>query len=302
MDPIFAISIPKISLAAEELFHIGPLQITNANLTMLIVMIAIAVFFITSTRKLSMVPGRRQALVEFSVESLLNFTTATSGNPRLARKIFPLIFTLFVFILCANYAGLLPGVGSIYVKKDVPVPATVSVAQLTPAERQAEDIIQKSDGKFYYHDEKVPIFRAPNADLNMTLAMALIVTVLVQYYGIQANGAGYFREFKNPMAVIEVFSRILSLSLRLFGNIFGGEVLVTVMYALTFVFVPTLFLVLELFFGFIQALVFAVLTIIFISLAATEHEGGHGAHDGSEPDERSPIATDLAAAPLGGGD
>lgn len=301
MDPMFAITIPKISLAPEELFHIGPLQITNSNLTMLIVMIAIAVFFIVSTRKLSTIPGRRQALVEFTIESLMNFTTSTSGNPRLARKIFPLIVTLFVFILCANYSGLLPGVGSIYVKKDVPVPASVSVAQLTPAERQTEDIIQKSDGKFYYHDEKVPIFRSPNADLNMTLAMALIVTVLVQYYGIQANGAGYFREFKNPMAIIELFSRVLSLSLRLFGNIFGGEVLVTVMYALTFVLVPTLFLFLELFFGFIQALVFVVLTIIFISLAATEHEGGHGAHDG-EHDERSPIATDLAAAPLGGGD
>ncbi len=108
----------------------------------------------------------------------------------------------------------------------------------------------------------------------MTLALALIVMVLVQYYGIQANGAGYFREFRNPMAIIELFSRILSLSLRLFGNIFGGEVLVTVMYALTFVLVPTLFLFLELFFGFIQALVFVVLTIIFISLAATEHHGG----------------------------
>ncbi len=302
MGPMFAISIPTISLAPEELFHIGPLQITNSNLVMMIVIIAIAVFFITSTRKLTTVPGRRQALVEYTVESLLSFTVSTSGNAKLARKIFPLIVTLFVFILCANYSGLLPGVGSIYITKDVPVPASVAVAQLTPEERQTEHVIQKGDGKYYYQGEHVPIFRSPNADLNMTLALALIVMVLVQYYGIRANGVGYFREFRNPMAIIELFSRTLSLSLRLFGNIFGGEVLVTVMYALTFVLVPTLFLFLELFFGFIQALVFVVLTIIFISLAATEHHGGGHAAASGEHDLRSPIADELSAAPLGGGD
>lgn len=286
MDPIFALNIPKISLAPEELFHLGPLKVTNSNLTMLVVMAAVVIFFAIATRKLVDIPGRRQALIELAVEGLMGFTASTSGSRTLARRIFPLIATLFIFILCANYSGLLPGVGpSIYVKKDVEVTAT-EAGNLTPDEKNA--LITKEDGKQYVHDEKVPLFRSPNADLNMTLGMALIVIVVVQALGLRMNARHYLSEFKNPLAFIEVFARILSLSLRLFGNIFGGEVLVTVMYALTFVVVPTLFLGLELFFGAIQALIFSVLTIIYISLAvgghadaehAETHEGDAHAHD-----------------------
>ncbi len=278
MDPIFAIDLPKISIAAEELFRIGPLSVTNSLLMMFIVMAALVIFFALACRNLQEIPGRRQAAVEFTIESLLNFAAATSGNRPLARRVFPLLATLFLYIIIGNYSGLLPGIGSITVTKDVVVPAT-EIASMN-AEQQSH-LTKNADGTFSQL-EKVPIFRSPNADLNMTLSMALIVVVLVQVLGVQANGFGYFKEFLNPIHTIGEFSRILSLSLRLFGNIFGGEVLVTVMYALTYVVVPTLFLGLELFFGFIQALIFTVLTVIFISLAVT----GHGDHaDGNHATE-----------------
>lgn len=292
MGTMFAISIPRVSLPAEELFKIGPLEITNSNLTMMIVMVAIFIFFITIVRKLAIVPGRRQALAELAVDGLLGFTVSTAGSRSLGRRIFPLAATLFIFILCANYSGLLPGVGSIYIKKDVLIEQS-AVGGLKPEEK--ERLITKEDGKQYLHDEEVPIFRSPNADLNMTLAMALIVVVLVQYLGIRSHGpGGYIKElftpaFLGPIHIIGELSRIISLAFRLFGNIFGGEVLVTMMYALTFVLIPTIFLGLELFFGLIQALIFTILTIIYVQLAVS----GHGDAHGEEAEHEDPT---LAAA------
>jgi F-type H+-transporting ATPase subunit a len=296
MDTVFAINIPHVSLPAEELFKIGPLEITNSNLTMIIVMAAIVIFFITVVRKLAIVPGRRQALAELAVDGLLGFTTTTAGSKRLGRRIFPLAATLFIFILCANYSGLLPGVGSIYIKKDVAVDVA-AVANLKPEEK--DRLITKADGMQYLHDEEVPIFRSPNADLNMTIAMALIVVVLVQYMGIRAHGPfGYIKElftpvFLGPIHIIGELSRIISLAFRLFGNIFGGEVLVTMMYALTFVLIPTLFLGLELLFGLIQALVFTILTIIYIQLAVAGHGDSHIDEDPHEDPVLEAAAADM---------
>jgi F-type H+-transporting ATPase subunit a len=130
----------------------------------------------------------------------------------------------------------------------------------------------------------VPFFRAPNADLNMTIAMALIAVVTVQFFAIRGHGIGnYLKEFVAPpipfLHLIGEFSRIISLSARLFGNVFGGEVLLAVIIALTTPLafglvgvVPTLFYGLELFFGFIQALLFSLLTLIYIAVAAAGHD------------------------------
>lgn len=286
MGTVFAINIPRVSLPAEELFKIGPLEITNSNLTMMLVMVAIVIFFVTVVRKLTVIPGRRQAVAEMAVEGLLGFTVSTAGSRSLGRRIFPLATTLFIFILCANYSGLLPGIGSIYVKKDVLIEQS-AVSGLKPEEK--ERLITKEDGKQYLHDEEVPIFRSPNADLNMTIGMALIVVVLVQAMGIGAHGPlGYLKElftpaFLGPIHIIGELSRIISLAFRLFGNIFGGEVLVTMMYALTFVIVPTAFLGLELLFGLIQALIFTILTIIYIQLAVAGHGDAHGEEEHEDP-------------------
>ena len=156
-------------------------------------------------------------------------------------KLFPLTFTFFLLILIGNWIGLLPVVG----------PITVNHA---------------------------PLFRGPNADLSTTLAFALISVGATQYFGIKELGAkGYlskFFNFKNPMnavlgilETIQEFSKIISFSFRLFGNIFAGEVLLVVIAFLVPLLLPVPFLALEVFVGFIQALVFTVLTAIFISVA-----------------------------------
>ncbi len=282
MDPVFAINLPKITLAPDELFHIGPVPITNSNLTMLIVMVLLVLAFFFITRNLKMVPDRKQALGEVVVEGLLGLAISTSGNRALSRRIFPLAATLFIFIICSFYAGLFPGMETIYVKKDVPV-AAADCAKLMPDEMTKENIVKNADGSCTAKDEKVPLFRSPVADLNMTIGMALMVIVLVQIAGIQAHGVGgYLKELLTPIPlaplhIIGEFARILSLSFRLFGNVFGGEVLVTVMYALTYAIIPSVFLALEVFFGAIQALIFTVLTVIYFSLAVAGH-GGHDEH------------------------
>jgi len=130
----------------------------------------------------------------------------------------------------------------------------------------------------------VPILRAANADLNMTLAMALIAVTYVQFIGVRFHGVGgYLKElatppFLFPVHVISELSRILSLSARLFGNIFGGEVFLVVIFFLFPLLVPLIPLGLELFFGFIQAVLFSVLTLVYLSMAAAGH-GGHGAEE-----------------------
>ena len=126
----------------------------------------------------------------------------------------------------------------------------------------------------------MPFFRAPNADLNMTLAMALITVVTSIVVGIRSHGAEFFKEFRNPMAFIEQFSRVLSLTFRLFGNTFAGEVLLAISLSLIF-FSPVLsiFIGLEIFVAYIQALIFSLLALIFISLNYSE-PGSHGGHGG----------------------
>ena len=133
----------------------------------------------------------------------------------------------------------------------------------------------------------MPLFRPPNSDINMTLALALLTFTLVQVVGIRTQGVGGRLKhmadpwFIFPIEVVSELGRIVSLSARLFGNVFAGEVLLAVMYALANavkiaivpLFVPVIFIFLELLFGTIQALVFALLTAIYITLAAAGHDG-----------------------------
>lgn len=305
-----------VELAAETLFHLGPVPVTNSMLTMFIVMGVILLVGWLLARKASIVPGRAQGAFEGVIEFLLNLVEATAGK-RAGRRIFPLVGALFIFILVANYSGLLPGVGTIGFyethaieegiqesDEEVTVPDADVVPDLTQDEEAEEETATEAGavvgetGEEELADEEghgeervlVPYFRAPNADLNMTLAMALLTFTVVQIAGISAHGvAGRIKHmadppFLFPIEVISEFSRIISLSARLFGNVFAGEVLLAVMYALgaairiaviPFAF-PVIFLGLELLFGAIQALVFALLTLIYITLATA---GGHSEAD-----------------------
>lgn len=238
-----------ISLTAEKLFSIGGLSITNSLLTTWIVMVILVIFSIICTRKLSLVPGNAQQLAEIVVDGIYNlFSTILHEN---TKRFFPLIGTYFLFIIMLNWSGLLPGVG------------TVGINKLLEG-----------------HEVFVPLFRSGTADLNTTLALALIAMLVIQVAGLKTLGAAYlkkFLNFTNPiyffvgvLDIISELSRVISFAFRLFGNIFAGEVLLTVIAFLMPVFAPLPFLGLELFVGFIQALVFSMLTAVFLSLATSK--------------------------------
>ena len=250
-----------IVLYAETLFHIGPIPITNSFIMMIVVMSLLLIVFSLGARRITENPksaGRFGGVIEMIVSFLLNLVETTAGR-KLGRQIFPLVSGLFIFILFANFSGLLPGVGSI-----------------TAGEHH------------------VPIMRPPTADLNMTLAMSTTTFLAVQVFGVRAHGVGGRLKhmadpaFIFPIEVISEFSRIISLGARLFGNVFAGEVLLGVGYAIANavkiavlpVLLPVVFIGLEVLFGTIQALVFALLTLIYIFLAANTH--GHDDEEHAE--------------------
>jgi F-type H+-transporting ATPase subunit a len=296
--------LPPISIKAEGIFDIplpwGHFIITNSMLQTLLVVLGIALFFFLATRKMKLVPRGAQNLAESIVELLLGITEGTAGK-RVGRRIFPLIATLFIFILVANYSGLIPGVGTIG-KCVAPVHAVATAPggeTGAVAEKSATGGLPTPESTGICKEpntEFVPWLRGPNADLNMTLAMALLAVGIVQIAGVAAHGfRGYLKELSTPwpltpIHIISEISRVISLSFRLFGNIFGGEVLLTVMYALLggiFVgFATFIFLGLEVFFGLIQALLFSILTLVYIATAVATHgdaeaEGSHDAAPGS---------------------
>jgi F-type H+-transporting ATPase subunit a len=288
-------ALPPISIKAETIFYIGGFGVTNSMIYTLIVMFGLVLFFWLATRKMSLVPKGAQNVAEVIVEFLLGLVEGTAGK-RVGRRIFPLIATLFIFILFANWAGLLPGVGTIgkCIKEENTNPESaliVKTASLPSAPALQE--APKSGGLPTPTDigacpagyTFIPFFRAANADLNTTLAMALIAMFTVWASGIVAHGlGGFLKELLTPIPLAPIhimgeLARIISLSFRLFGNIFGGEVLVTVMYVLlgsVFLgFGTFIFLGLEVLFGFIQAMIFSILTLVFIATAVAGHGGGH---------------------------
>ena len=276
-----------VSVKAETLWSLGPLNITNSFLMMVIIMALIVIVGALIARRATVIPGRAQSGFEIVAEFLLNLVESTAGK-RVGRRIFPLIGAIFFFIIISNYSGLLPLVGTIGNYEHEAVKATTSQAVTTSqATSSSSSAADGAQGKKVLR----PWFRSPNADLNMTLAMALLTFFIVQVAGISAHGfIGRIKHmadppFLFPIEAVSELSRIVSLSFRLFGNIFAGEVLVTVIFSmiaaignLTFYGgyiaapIATVFLFLEVLFGFIQALVFALLTLIYITLAVS---GGH---------------------------
>lgn len=279
-----------VEIAAETLFHIGPIPVTNSMLTMFAVMAGILIVFTLIARNMKEIPGKGQSIIEVIVEFILSLVEGTAGTKKAARQIFPLIGGLFIFILIANYSGLLPGVGTIGTWHTEHEKATTSeTAQVYQvASTGSSDAAANTAPAAAETTKKVlvPFLRSPDADINMTLALALVTFTIVQIAGIRAHGVrGRIKHmaqpaFILPIEIISEFSRIISLSARLFGNVFAGEVLLGVMYAMTNAikitvipfFFPVIFIFLELLFGAIQALVFALLTLIYITLATA---GGH---------------------------
>ena len=218
-------------------------------------------------------------MIELPIEFLAGIVRGTGGKRW--RQFAPLILAIFLFVLTANWLSLLPGVG------------TIGLAE----EQEGKTIL-------------VPFVRAGAADLNFTLGLALVSFVAFITFGLRANGLrGYLKELLiaepaymtpvlTPIHLISELSRVISLSMRLFGNVFAGEVLLATMLALTtatffllplaFV-IPGVFIGLELLFGLVQALVFALLSMTYITLAIAEHRqhGSDDHHSGKAPEQGS---------------
>jgi F-type H+-transporting ATPase subunit a len=239
-----------ISVAPETLFHLGPVPITNALFTNIIVtlfLVGLGVYAAKSTNRLKAIP----LTVEIVIEGFYDFFVNIAGKR--GAILFPLLFTFFLYIIIANWSGLLPIIGSIGLN----IPHGQEV-------------------------EFIPIFRGPTTDLNTTFALAIISVFSTWYMGIKINGVkGFLSKFltiRSPidavvglLEMISEFSKLLSFSFRLFGNIFAGEVLIAVMTFLIPLLLPVPFLALEVFVGFIQAIVFTMLTLIFIEVAVESH-------------------------------
>jgi F-type H+-transporting ATPase subunit a len=235
-----------------------------------------------------------------------------AGGRKVGRSVLPFIMGIFIFILFSNFSGLLPGMGTIGIYEEHPTEEEHADEATTTDEEHADEATTTegeqatttddehadeaaADGEEEHEKVLVPFFRAPTADLNMTFALSVLAFTAIQIAGVKANGVvGRIKHMSDPpflfpIEVIGELSRILSLSARLFGNVFAGEILLGVMYAigaalkvaiLPWLF-PIIFLGLEVLFGTIQALVFALLTLIYIMLAAAHGHGDedHGHHD-----------------------
>lgn len=241
----------EIVIKAEEIFRIGNYIITNSLLLSFIVFLVLSTLALALKNRVKLIPGTFQNMFEMLIEFFLSLMDSILGDRKKSEKYLPLIATIFLFILTSNWLGLLPGVGSFVLKEG---------------------------------HTNIPLLRSPAADLNFTLAMALIAVVATNFFGIVILGFfKHIKKFLNLSSPIKFFvgileflseiSRIISFSFRLFGNIFAGEVLLIIVFFLSPYIVPIPFLMLEIFFGMIQAFIFAMLTLVFLAshTAKAEH-------------------------------
>jgi len=275
-------AIIHVSIKRELLFSIGGFDVTNSMVGAVIASLILLAAAWYVVRRSSIVPGRLQSLIELPIEWMADIVVGSSSR---WRSYVALVVGLFLMILVANWIGLLPGVGTIGIV------------------HEGEEAI-------------TPFVRPAAADLNFTLGLALLSFVVFVSWGVRIHGVfGYLKEIAGeprylaplmfPIHAISELSRIISLSMRLFGNVFAGEVLLATMLALTtaalivlplaFI-VPAVFLVLELLFGAVQAMVFALLAMTYISLAIAEHQGGHDEHETATPEHGTPAPGSAASS------
>ncbi|MCX6755156.1 MAG: F0F1 ATP synthase subunit A [Candidatus Nomurabacteria bacterium] len=268
-----------VTIYAEPIFSIGSFQVTNSLLTSWLTVLIIVSFFLVLKKKMKKVPGKLQNLFEIIMEGALSLCDQVTNDRKISNKIFPLVFSLFLFILVSNWLGLVPGLGSLG--------------------------FNATEGGI---TSFVPLFRSGTADINTTLAFALMVVIASNIFGIIAIGSWkFFNKYVNLKALGSIFTKVrkdptvlivapitffvgileligemakvASLSFRLFGNVFAGEVLLVSMSAIFAYIVPAPFLFLEVFVGLIQALIFSLLAAVYFTIAAQdhgEHEEEHG--------------------------
>ncbi|MEK7614846.1 MAG: F0F1 ATP synthase subunit A [Patescibacteria group bacterium] len=268
-----SLALPPV--AAEAVYHIGTFPITNSMINAWIAVVFFVIIGLLIRRRTALIPKGFQNVAEGIVEFLLNEVEKVTGDKKKARQFLPIVGTIFLFILFSNWIGLLPGTGSIGVW-----------------------------GEMHGKIELIPLLRPAASDLNLTLAIAVFAIVASHVMALMAIGPmNHFSKFINLRGILRAFkkgpiaifvaviefgiglleiigevAKVVSLSLRLFGNIFAGEVLVTVMLGLLAYVLPIPFMFLEILVGAVQATVFAMLTLAYLVVATSDHgheEEGH---------------------------
>jgi len=290
---LFPAPLPTVVLPAEVIGYIGGFPITNTMIATLLADVTVLILGYMAVRKKDLVPGGLQNALEAAYEFFLNLAQDVAG-PKIGRAMMPLAMTAFAFILAANWWGRVPGFEAIGFI-ETPHQAGLQTWRVQTLIPNVLYTITAQEGPISTADEHpaeeghvpefgilLPWLRGATTDLNVTIALALIAFFYVQYHGFRANGLGYLKKFFNfsggiaffvgILEFISEFAKIISFSFRLFGNIFAGTVLVFVMSFLLPWIVPVPFAGLELFVGFIQAVVFAMLVIIFAAGARESHE------------------------------
>lgn len=261
----------NISLSPDILFNIGSFPVSNSFFWGVILVLTLIIFFGLVARKMKKVPGPVQNFVELIFEGGYDFTRSVTGSDKKTEKVFPLVFTLFIFIIVANLVTYIPGQSALTIARG---------------------------------DELVPVFRAVIADYGMVFAMTMVSIIVTQIVAIYMVGPfGYVGKFLNFKGLFDFFkgatkgkfdfgmlaqglfdvfmgimdfvgeiAKVISLSFRLFGNIFAGEVLTAVILFLAPFIAPLPFMILGLLSAIVQAFVFSVLTLIYITMAS-EVEG-----------------------------
>jgi F-type H+-transporting ATPase subunit a len=240
-----------VALSAEKLGHFFGVPITNTLITVWLVVGILAVIAFVMHSRIRLIPSRVQTLFETLFEFVHDYIEETLGSKDMARKFFPLLMTIFIFVLFLNWFEFLPGVGSIT----------------------------------YDH---LPLFRGANTDLTVPLVLALISFLVIEITGITAIGVWKYgsKFIQNPLrspvgfavGLIELIGelvRVVSLSFRLFGNILAGAVIISVATFFAPYGGPGLLMLFEVFIGFLQAAIFSLLTLFFIKLAIEEPHEAH---------------------------
>ena len=264
--------IHENTLYAEPIGHIGSFQITNSLATSSVALLIIVTLVVLTSRKIKKVPTGLQNALEMIIEGFLDLFDSVTGDRKKSLKFAPLVLAFFFFVLINNWMGILPGVGSI------------------------GQVVSQGGEKLF-----IPYLRGGTADLNTTLALATIGVVISHILGVISVGAwNYLNKFINFKALMEIpkkvmkdptilivnpikifvgfieiiseLAKVASLSFRLFGNVFAGEVLLASMSAILAFGLPIPFLFLEVLVGLIQALIFAMLILTYLTINTTAEE------------------------------
>lgn len=269
-------TLPHIQLAADPLYPGAPAFLTNTFFLTVLSAILVAVLFLIAAYRPKIVPGVFQNFVEWVFDQLLGLCEEVAGKEN-GRRFFPWVATLFLLILFANWWDIFPFVETIGFK-------TTDLPGCQNVMHQGLFLTGSTSSCF------TPLFRPPTTDLNLTVALSILTVVITQVYGFKVLGwrlqiGRYLTLKEGPIGlvvgILEFFLellRVLSLSFRLFGNVFAGDVLLLVMSFISVGIGAIPFYFLEAFVGFIQAYVFAFLTLLYLTLGTTAH--GH-----SEPEE-----------------